>query len=430
MALSTRRSTSSFASASPSRSSSRRALRGGARALLAGGGDRADLVRARRARGDGRRHCCASGAPYRQRSISRARNPSSSSRSAVPALLDAVDFAPADARGARACARRARHPSRPQVRQPVLRNKVRGRTPDHRFLDFGVAMTIDGHDDNRIVGSPAYMSPEQLCRGAVDARARTSGRSASCSTRCSPASCPSRARSRRTVPGVLNTTPVPLNEKNAAIPRAAAVVQRCLTRDVERRWNSARPRVRSRFSRRAPPPMSCRASSARSRTSHRSASAAASRRWRPRSGLLDEHVQEAQAERVSTVPPAAMGLGDRCPQPASALSASRCSTRVRQPARAVGPADASPASRSARSTSEEVRSNPRGGSPTSCSWRRDAPRPQDQGPLRARPGGGGLEPPRRPAGRRWRRKTAPTRPFARPTTGRYARRVRPQPSAR
>ena len=70
------------------------------------------------------------------------------------------------------------------------------------ITDFGVAWagartTSSGDRANRIVGSPAYMSPEQV-EGGESAPRATSSPSACCSTSWSPACCPSReARPRR-----------------------------------------------------------------------------------------------------------------------------------------------------------------------------------------------------------------------------------------
>ncbi|MFO0740106.1 MAG: protein kinase [Labilithrix sp.] len=187
-----------------------------------------------------------------------------------------------------------------------------------KLLDFGVAMTIDGHDDNRIVGSPAYMSPEQLCREAVDARTDLWSLGVVLYEMLAGV-VPFEGTFAQTVHGVLNTTPVPLNEKNAAIPPAlAAVVQRCLTRDVERRWSSTLALARA---------LAPFASSATTGVVPRIERAVANvspvgerRRFETLETALqalDEHVQKHKRSEVSTVPPAAMGFGETMPAPAS-----------------------------------------------------------------------------------------------------------------
>ncbi|HVH43767.1 MAG TPA: protein kinase, partial [Labilithrix sp.] len=123
-------------------------------------------------------------------------------------------------------------------------NLFLARMPDGRqiikLLDFGVAMSVDVNaEEDRILGSPRYMSPEQLRKGALDPRTDLwslgvvlyellSGEPTFDGT------------FTEFVTAILQRSPVPLHERNRAVsPALSAVIGRCLMRDPAERWGSA-----------------------------------------------------------------------------------------------------------------------------------------------------------------------------------------------
>jgi serine/threonine-protein kinase len=194
-----------------------------------------------------------------------------------------------------------------------------------KLLDFGVAMTIDGHDDDRIVGSPAYMSPEQLCREAIDARTDLWSLGVVLyETLCGHV--PFEGTFAETVQGVLHGKATPLHERNLTIPAAlSAVVERCLTRDLARRWDSALTLAR------ALAPFAASAHGAVDRIERALANVAPVNEQRRFETLetalqaLDQQVQKAKKVEISTMPPyvqapsmPASGFGQTMPAPATA----------------------------------------------------------------------------------------------------------------
>ena len=165
-----------------------------------------------------------------------------------------------------------------------------------KVTDFGIArsgapqMTEAGS----IVGTAQYLSPEQA-RGRRSTRAPTSTRLGSCSTRCSPARCRSRAtrRSRSPCSTVSDRgAAVGAAARGAARPRRVVVARSRRTRPALRLRRRVRRRSRSRARGVVrPPPRRCRRVLSRphrtevvvrpSRPHRPAAEAAASARRRP-----------------------------------------------------------------------------------------------------------------------------------------------------
>jgi predicted ATPase/predicted Ser/Thr protein kinase len=124
-----------------------------------------------------------------------------------------------------------------------------------KVLDFGVAKTMRIEDQRRleaarasaetavgvVIGSPQCMSPEQISGGEVDGRSDLFSLGVTLyemATGCLPfaAATPSETMER-----ILHAEPKPLAELNDAIaPELERIVARCLEKDVERRYQSAR----------------------------------------------------------------------------------------------------------------------------------------------------------------------------------------------
>jgi serine/threonine-protein kinase len=111
-----------------------------------------------------------------------------------------------------------------------------------KLLDFGVAVATDvvaDEQDERLFGSPRYMSPEQLRKAPLDARADLWSLGVVLYELLS-GEAPFTGTLSETVAAILERSPTPLHVRNRAItPELSAVVARCLERDPEQRWGSS-----------------------------------------------------------------------------------------------------------------------------------------------------------------------------------------------
>ncbi len=136
------------------------------------------------------------------------------------------------------------HASRVIHRDLKPANLFLARTPDGRqiikLLDFGVAMSVDlSAEEDRVLGSPRYMSPEQLRKGTLDPRTDLWSLGVVLYELLS-GEAPFDGTLSQLIAAILQQSPVPLHEKNRAISRELSdVVGRCLMRDPAARWGSA-----------------------------------------------------------------------------------------------------------------------------------------------------------------------------------------------
>ncbi|MBX3228632.1 MAG: protein kinase [Labilithrix sp.] len=109
-----------------------------------------------------------------------------------------------------------------------------------KLLDFGIALAPDllSSDDRAIVGSPSYMSPEQLRRDALDTRTDLWSIGV-VMYELLAGEVPFTGSLSQVIAKILEKRPVLLNEQRPAVPPALAeVVARCLERDPDARWPS------------------------------------------------------------------------------------------------------------------------------------------------------------------------------------------------
>lgn len=124
-----------------------------------------------------------------------------------------------------------------------------------KVLDFGIAKRVSGIPgtsrpseastrltlDGRILGTVAYMSPEQVVGHAVDRRSDIFSLGIvlyELATGEHPFLAPSQAE---TISNILRDTPEPVTGRNTRLPhRLAEVIERCLDKDPDRRYQDAR----------------------------------------------------------------------------------------------------------------------------------------------------------------------------------------------
>ena len=109
-----------------------------------------------------------------------------------------------------------------------------------KLVDFGISKSVDlNADDAEIVGSPVYMSPEQLTRGQVDPRTDLWSLGVVLYELISGEVPFVGGSFSELVTSILEKDATPLHEVVPAVtPSLSAVVARCLQRDPAQRWQS------------------------------------------------------------------------------------------------------------------------------------------------------------------------------------------------
>lgn len=108
-----------------------------------------------------------------------------------------------------------------------------------KLVDFGISTSFDRNiDEDRILGSPAYMAPEQLRNAQVDSRTDLWALGVVLYELMAGVP-PFEGTFAELVSGILGRNPIPLTEKTAGIPVGLSnIVARCLKRDADERWSS------------------------------------------------------------------------------------------------------------------------------------------------------------------------------------------------
>ncbi len=152
------------------------------------------------------------------------------------------------------CSRRARRSPRRTAsasctatssRRTSSSRRADGRAPIVKVLDFGISKAVLDDDERHrltgtadVIGSPRYMSPEQIGARATSTRAPTCGRSASSSTSSSPR----RLRSMRDEPelkAILDGAPSRPPTRSRPDAALDKVVMRCLRREKADQFEDA-----------------------------------------------------------------------------------------------------------------------------------------------------------------------------------------------
>ncbi|AKV01560.1 serine/threonine protein kinase [Labilithrix luteola] len=108
-----------------------------------------------------------------------------------------------------------------------------------KLVDFGISTSFDrSSDDDRILGSPAYMAPEQLRNGPVDSRTDLWALGIVL-YELMAGTPPFEGTFSELVGSILGRDPIPLAEKKPGVPVGlSTVVSRCLKRAPDERWSS------------------------------------------------------------------------------------------------------------------------------------------------------------------------------------------------
>ncbi len=108
-----------------------------------------------------------------------------------------------------------------------------------KLVDFGIARTFDtSSEDNRVMGSPAYMSPEQLRNELVDPRSDLWSLGVVIYELLSGAA-PFEGSVSEIITTILEGGPLALDARVPTVPSGLAeIVARCLLREREARWSS------------------------------------------------------------------------------------------------------------------------------------------------------------------------------------------------